>query len=39
MEVCNVIKVKNVTKDFKIYFDKGKELKERLIFRESNAFE
>lgn len=34
-----VIDVKNITKKFKIYFDKGSQLKERLLFRKRNRFE
>lgn len=34
-----VIEVKDVTKSFKIYTDKGKMLKERILFRNRNRFE
>lgn len=34
-----VIDVKNITKKFKIYFDKGAQLKERLLFRKRNRYE
>ena len=33
------VKVKDVTKNFKIYLDKGKMLKERLLFRKRNRHE
>ncbi|MBQ8297437.1 MAG: ABC transporter ATP-binding protein [Ruminococcus sp.] len=33
------IDVKNVTKKFKIYYDKGSQLKERLLFRKRNRYE
>ena len=32
MENQVAIEVKNVTKSFKVYYDKGKELKEKMIF-------
>lgn len=35
----NVIEVKNVNKSFKIYFDKGHQLKEKILFRERNRHE
>lgn len=34
-----VIDVQNITKKFKIYLDKGSQLKERLLFRNRNRFE
>ncbi len=34
-----VIDVQNITKKFKIYLDKGSQLKERLLFRKRNRFE
>lgn len=34
-----VIDVKNITKKFRIYFDKGSQLKEKLIFRKRNHYE
>lgn len=34
-----VIDVRNITKKFRIYFDKGAQLKERLIFRKRNRYE
>ena len=34
-----VIDVQNLTKKFKIYLDKGSQLKERLLFRSRNRFE
>ena len=34
-----VIDVKNITKKFRIYMDKGSQLKERLIFRKRNRYE
>lgn len=33
------IEVKNVTKSFKVYYDKGKELKEKLLFWKRNRYE
>lgn len=35
----NAIEVKNLKKSFKIYYDKGSELKERVLFRMRNRFE
>ena len=32
MENQVAIEVKNVTKSFKVYYDKGKELKEKMLF-------
>lgn len=34
-----VIDVRNITKKFRIYFDKGAQLKEKLIFRKRNRYE
>ncbi len=34
-----VIDVQNITKKFKIYLDKGSQLKERLLFRSRNRYE
>lgn len=39
MQAGNAIEVKNITKKFKIYYDKGSQLKERLLFRERNRYE
>lgn len=39
MEKPVVINVENVTKSFKLYADKGKMLKERLLFRKRNTYE
>ena len=39
MNACNAIEVKNVTKKFKMYFDKGKMLKERAISWKRNEYE
>ena len=39
MENDVVIEVKNVTKSFKVYYDKGKELKEKMLFWKRNKFE
>lgn len=33
------IEVKNVTKSFKVYYDKGKELKEKMLFWKRNRYE
>lgn len=33
------IEVKNVTKSFKVYYDKGRELKEKMLFWKRNRFE
>ena len=35
----NVIEVKDVTKSFKVYLDKGSQLKERLLFRKRSRYE
>lgn len=34
-----VIDVEHITKNFKIYYDKGAQLKERLLFRKRNRYE
>jgi len=39
MKQGNSIEVKNLTKRFKVYFDKGSQLKERLLFRNRNRYE
>lgn len=39
MQIGNAIEVKNVTKSFKVYFDKGSQLKERLLFSKRNRYE
>lgn len=35
----NAIEVKNITKKFKVYFDKGTTLKEKVLFKKRRAFE
>ena len=35
----NAIEVRNVTKQFKVYYDKGSELKEKMLFWNRNKFE
>ncbi|SHK68125.1 ABC-2 type transport system ATP-binding protein [Anaerocolumna jejuensis DSM 15929] len=35
----NSIEVKNVKKKFKVYYDKGRSLKERILFRNRNHYE
>lgn len=35
----NAIEVKNISKNFKVYFDKGSQLKERMLFRSRNRYE
>lgn len=35
----NAIEVRDVRKKFKVYFDKGSQLKERLLFRSRNRYE
>lgn len=35
----NAIEVKNITKIFKVYYDKGSQLKERILFRYRNCYE
>ena len=39
MENQVAIEVKNVTKSFKVYYDKGKELKEKMLFWKRNKYE
>ncbi|MDR1547568.1 MAG: ABC transporter ATP-binding protein [Hungatella sp.] len=39
MESSNAIEVKNITKKFKIYFDKGSSLKEKMLFKRRNHYE
>ena len=39
MKQGNAIEVKDLTKKFKVYFDKGNQLKERLLFRSRNRYE
>jgi ABC-2 type transport system ATP-binding protein len=39
MKPNNVIEVKEVKKKFKVYFDKGSSLKEKIIFKERNKYE
>ena len=39
MKIENAIEVKNVSKSFKIFFDKGKMLKERVLFKNRNKYE
>lgn len=39
MEQENAIEVRNVTKTFKVYYDKGHELKEKLLFFKRNKYE
>lgn len=38
-DVENAIEVNNVTKQFKLYYDKGSELKERVLFWKRNKYE
>lgn len=35
----NAIEVKNIKKNFKVYFDKGNQLKERALFKNRNRYE
>lgn len=35
----NAIEVKNITKKFRVYFDKGTTLKEKVLFKKRRAFE
>ena len=35
----NSIEVRNVSKSFKVYFDKGNELKEKMLFWKRNRYE
>ena len=39
MDKENAIEVKNVKKSFKIYYDKGSQLKEKILFRNRNRYE
>lgn len=39
MDKNNAIEVRNLTKRFKVYYDKGNSFKERLLFKERNAHE
>lgn len=39
MQQNNVIEVNQVCKSFKVYYDKGKQLKERVLFRSRNRYE
>ena len=39
MQDCNAIEVRDVKKKFKVYFDKGSQLKERILFRNRNRYE
>lgn len=39
MKQDNVIEVKNVKKKFKVFYDKGTSLKEKLLFRKRNHYE
>ncbi|BCN32219.1 ABC transporter ATP-binding protein [Anaeromicropila herbilytica] len=39
MNAENVIEVKNVKKKFKVYFDKGSSLKEKILFQNRNRYE
>lgn len=39
MDNSVAIRVENVTKSFKVYFDKGSSLKEKLLFRNRNRYE
>lgn len=39
MRQDNVIEVKELCKKFKVYYDKGKQLKERVLFRSRNRYE
>lgn len=39
MQQENAIEVKNITKSFKVFFDKGHHLKEKLLFKSRNRFE
>lgn len=35
----NAIEVRNITKSFKVYYDKGSQLKEKILFKKRNKFE
>lgn len=39
MKPGNAIEVKNVRKKFKVYYDKGSQLKERILFKNRNRYE
>lgn len=39
METINVIQVKDVHKKFKLYFDRGQSLKEKILFKNRNKYE
>lgn len=39
MQQINVIEVRNVKKKFKVYFDKGSSLKEKILFQSRNRYE
>ena len=39
MQPENAIEVKNITKKFRVYFDKGTTLKEKVLFKKRRAFE
>lgn len=39
MKPGNAIEVKNVRKKFKVFFDKGSQLKERILFKNRNRYE
>lgn len=39
MQEGNSIEVRNITKSFKVYFDKGTTLKERVLFKSRNRYE
>ena len=39
MDKNNAIEVNNITKDFKVYYDKGSELKEKMLFWKRNRYE
>ena len=38
MKPGNAIEVKNVRKKFKVFFDKGSQLKERILFKNRNRY-
>lgn len=39
MKQENAIEVRNVTKSYKVYYDKGSQLKEKLLFKSRNRYE
>lgn len=39
MKQENAIEVRNVTKKFKVFYDKGSQLKEKILFRKRNRYE